>query len=70
MESGMMEYLEQLGEKAVAAKYALQRLTTEDKNRGLEAAAAALVRQTERILAANGQDYQRQAACRRRCWTA
>ncbi len=58
MESGMMEYLEQLGEKAVAAKYALQRLTTEDKNRGLEAAAAALVRQTERILAANGQDYQ------------
>ena len=53
-----MEYLEQLGQKAAAAKYALQRLATEDKNRALAAAAAALVRRTERILAANGRDYQ------------
>ncbi len=53
-----MEYLEQLGQRAAEAKYALQRLATEDKNRALAAAAAALVRQTERILAANGRDYQ------------
>ncbi len=54
----MMEYLEQLGQKASAAKYELQKLTEEDKNRGLAAAADALVRQTERILAANREDYQ------------
>ena len=36
----------------------MQRLATEDKNRALAAAAAALVRRTERILAANGRDYQ------------
>ena len=37
-----MEYLDNLGQKAVAAKYVLQKLTTEEKNRALRAAAAAL----------------------------
>lgn len=53
-----MEYLEQLGQRAAAAKYELQKLRTEDKDRALRAAAAALVRQTERILAANDRDYK------------
>lgn len=57
-----MEYLDQLGQKAVAAKYELQKLTTADKNRALQAAAAALTDATERILAANDRDYETAAA--------
>ena len=53
-----MEYLEQLGQRAAAAIYALQKLRTEDKDRALRSAADALVRQTERILAANDRDYK------------
>ena len=53
-----MEYLEQLGQRAAAAKYELQKLRTEDKDRALRSAADALVRQTERILAANDRDYK------------
>ena len=52
-----MEYLDNLGQKAVAAKYVLQKLTTEEKNRALRAAAAALTDGAERILEANRQDY-------------
>lgn len=52
-----MEYLETLGQKAVNAKYELQRLTTEVKNNALQAVAAALVKETDRILAANQKDY-------------
>lgn len=54
-----MEYLEQLGRRAAAAKYELQRLTTEQKNHALLAAAAALTENAERILAANGRDYEK-----------
>lgn len=52
-----MEYLEILGQRAAAAKYELQRLTTEVKNNALQMAAAALVKETDRILAANQKDY-------------
>ena len=52
-----MEYLDNLGQRAVAAKYVLQELTTDEKNRALRAAAAALTDGTERILEANRQDY-------------
>ncbi len=57
-----MEYLENLGQKAVAAKYELQRLSVEDKNRALRTVAAALTESTDRILAANDRDYEIAAA--------
>ena len=53
-----MEYLENLGQKAVEAKYELQKLTEIVKNNALQSAADALVRETERILAANAKDYE------------
>ena len=53
-----MEYLNQLGQKAVAAKYELHKLTVTVKNGALEAVAAALVDKTEQILAANDKDYE------------
>lgn len=52
-----MEYLETLGQKAVTAKYELQRLTMGVKNDALLAAADALIKATDRILAANQKDY-------------
>lgn len=57
-----MEYLENLGKKAVAAKHELQRLSVEDKNRALRTVAAALTDSTDRILAANDRDYEIAAA--------
>ncbi|MBD5486456.1 MAG: glutamate-5-semialdehyde dehydrogenase [Lachnospiraceae bacterium] len=53
-----MEYLETLGQKAVAAKYELQKKTTEEKDGALHAVASALVQQSERILIANQKDYE------------
>lgn len=53
-----MEYLEQLGQRAVTAKYELQKLTTAEKNSTLEAVASALVEKTEQILSANDKDYE------------
>lgn len=53
-----MEYLKHLGEKAIAAKYELQKLTTSEKNKALVAAASALTDASERILAANRKDYE------------
>lgn len=53
-----MEYLETLGLKAVAAKYELQKLTTEEKNNALQAVASALEHQSVRILTANEKDYE------------
>ena len=53
-----MEYLNQLGQKAVAAKYELQKLTESVKNNTLEAVASALVDKTDQILAANDKDYE------------
>lgn len=52
------EYLESLGTKAQEAKSGLQRLTTEEKNKALAASAEALVKATDRLLAANDKDYQ------------
>ena len=52
-----MEYLETLGQKAVTAKYELQQLTTKVKNDALQAVAAALVKESARILVANQKDY-------------
>lgn len=57
-----MEYLDNLGQKAVAAKYELQKVSTEDKNKALQKAAAALTASTERILAANDKDAEIAAA--------
>ena len=53
-----MEYLNQLGQKAVAAKYELQKLTTVVKDDALETVASALVDRTDQILAANDKDYE------------
>ena len=53
-----MEYLNQLGQKAVSAKYELQKLTTAKKNSALEAVASALTKKTEQILSANDKDYE------------
>ena len=53
-----MEYLNQLGQKAVSAKYELQKLTESVKGGALKVVAAALIDKTEQILAANGKDYE------------
>ena len=53
------EYLKSLGMKAQAAKTALQRLDTAQKNHALNRAADALVQESERILSANEKDYAR-----------
>lgn len=53
-----MEYLDNLGIQAVAAKEKLQRLTTEQKNRGLQCVAKALTDHQDEILAANARDYE------------
>ena len=48
--------LQEMGQKAVAAKYLLQKLSTEDKNNALQKAAEMLVAMQEEILSANAQD--------------
>lgn len=45
-----------MGEKAVRAKYELQKLTTEEKNNALQQAANALVKNAQSILDENGKD--------------
>lgn len=45
-----------LGKQAVAAKYELQNLTTEVKNKALQMVAKALTDNTEKLLAANAKD--------------
>lgn len=52
------EYLASLGTRAQAAKTVLQGLTTAQKNQALTCAAEALVKATDRLLAANDKDYQ------------
>ena len=52
-------YLEDLGRRAVEAKYHLQTLTTEKKNQILQRAAEFLVDRSEEILSANLVDVQR-----------
>lgn len=53
-----MANLEEMGQRAVAAKYLLQKASTEEKNNALRKAADALIRCTEDILAANEQDIE------------
>ncbi len=55
----IQEYLNDLGRQAVNAKQNLQRLTTAQKNHALEQAASALVKEQDRLLAANEKDYQK-----------
>ena len=47
-----------MGERAAAVKPFLQKLTAEEKDRGLTAAAEALLRNTGRILEANERDME------------
>ncbi len=54
----IQEYLNDLGRQAVSAKQNLQGLTTAQKNHALEQAASALVKEQDRLLAANEKDYQ------------
>lgn len=51
-----MTNLQEMGQKAAEMKPVLQKMTTEEKNRGLMAAAAALVERAEEILQANDVD--------------
>lgn len=51
--------LREMGKRAAAAKYQLQGLTTEEKNRALEHAAEALTEHTREILTANARDLDR-----------
>ncbi len=53
-----MTDLEELGKRAVAAKMALQGLSTEEKNQGLLAAADGLLARTGEILEANQKDME------------
>ena len=52
-------YLNTLGAKAQAAQAALQSLDEERKNQALKRAAEALVRERDRLLCANGKDYEK-----------
>ena len=52
-----MEYLEQMGERAVAAKKSLQSLEAEEKNKILLQIAQALPANADRILQENAKDY-------------
>ncbi len=51
-------YLEQLGQKAAAAKYEVQILSTEDKNKALKAVADALITNTDFIIKENAIDLK------------
>ena len=57
MEEGM-EYLEQIGIRAKEAESRLRILGTEEKNRALRKAAEYLVKEQNRLLAANGKDME------------
>ncbi len=52
----MNELLSGLGKAAALAKYELQKLTADEKNRALHAAAEALVREKSLILGENARD--------------
>ena len=54
-----MDYLKKMGERAKTAAYALNLLSDEDKNRALRVAAEELVKEREKILAANANDVER-----------
>ncbi len=50
--------LTELGQKAVVAKYAVQKLSTEKKNEALTYVAKALVKETDKLIAANEMDIK------------
>ena len=54
----MNEMLEKLGQNAKDAETVLRNLSTNDKNRTLEAVAGALIEHTEEILTANALDVE------------
>lgn len=54
-----MTALQETGQKAVQAKYEVQKLSEKEKNRALLTIAEALVTETDRILAANEKDFAR-----------
>ena len=54
-----MAELKVMGENAVAAKYLLQKATTEQKNKALTCAAEMLVAKQQDILVANSMDIMR-----------
>ena len=54
-----MTALQETGQKAVQAKYEVQKLSEKEKNRALLTIADALVTETDRILAANEKDLAR-----------
>jgi len=54
-----MTALQETGQKAVQAKYEVQKLSENEKNRALLTIAEALVTETDRILAANEKDLAR-----------
>ena len=54
----MNEMLEKLGQNAKDAETVLRNLSTNDKNKTLEAVASALVNHTEEILKANALDVE------------
>ncbi len=54
-----MTDLNEMGQRAAAAKYCLQRASAEEKNRALSAAAKLLTERAEEILAANEKDLAR-----------
>lgn len=54
-----MTALQETGQKAVQAKYEVQKLSEKEKNRALLTIAEALVTETDRILAANKKDLAR-----------
>ena len=53
-----MTDLNAMGQRAVAAKYLLQKASAEEKNNALIHAADALIQNSDAILAANGQDIE------------
>ena len=53
-----MTDLKEMGKRAVAAKYMLQTLSDDDKNKALTAAADGLLADAEAILGANKEDMQ------------
>jgi len=61
----MNEMLEKLGQNAKDAETVLRNLSTNDKNKTLEAAAAALVEHTEEILKANALETEEKIRCQR-----
>ncbi len=53
-----MEYLDQMGKRAVEAKSELQSMSSEQKNKALSAAAKALEQEMDAILTENAKDYE------------